>query len=153
MQVPTQGLHLCHEPSIDHGPFLNIMEDGTVAATKKYGAQNGHKEEFFDSQINQNMKFEDIEVVNIDQHKNVDAEDVRQIVVSSEREPENKNDDKAIHKVVALLNNSVNQLLLKQQTSIWLLMYIAIIRTWPILGLRSTVSRKQRILSPPRIGS
>ncbi|XP_074570980.1 uncharacterized protein LOC141827592 [Curcuma longa] len=153
-KAPTQGLHLSHEPLIDQGPFLNIMENGTVAANKKYGAQNDHKE-VFDSQINQNMKSEDIEIVNIDQHKNVGAEDAQQIVVSSGQELENKNDDKVIDEVAASLNNSVNKLLLKQQTSIWLLVYIAVVRTWPMLGSALCIvfpKQLRRILSPPWIG-
>ncbi|XP_042421172.1 phospholipase ABHD3-like isoform X1 [Zingiber officinale] len=155
-KAPTQGLHLYHEPSIDKGPFINIKEDGNVATSKKYEAQNDHKEELLDSQINQNTKSEDIEIVNIDQRKNVDAEDVQQVVVSSGQELENKNDDKVIHEVAASLNNSVNKLLLKQQMSIWLLVYISVVRTWPILGSAlCIVFRKQvrRILSPPWIGN
>ncbi|RWW02873.1 hypothetical protein GW17_00034017, partial [Ensete ventricosum] len=57
-EASTHGLHSLLESSVDKGPFVNVMEDGMVAAMTSDGAHHEHKENSYDP-INHDMKPED----------------------------------------------------------------------------------------------
>ncbi|KAJ8493436.1 hypothetical protein OPV22_015157 [Ensete ventricosum] len=130
-KASTHGLHSLLESSVDKGPFVNVMEDGMVAAMTSDGAHHEHKENSYDP-INHDMKPED-EVDYGDQsgeRTEVDA-DLQQSAVSLGQRVEEESYDPD---VTASVTSSMNQLSRRHRTSMWLLTYIAIVTTWPLVG-------------------
>ncbi|XP_064992515.1 uncharacterized protein LOC135629256 isoform X1 [Musa acuminata AAA Group] len=133
-KAPTHGLHSLLESSIDKVPFVNVMEDGMVAAMTSDEAHDEHKEDLHNP-INHDMKPEN-EVAYGDQsgdRTEVDA-DLQQSAVSLGQGVEEESSDNAIPDVTASVTGSMNQLSRRYRTSLWLLTYIAIVTTWPLVG-------------------
>ncbi|CAI0439468.1 unnamed protein product, partial [Linum tenue] len=116
------------ESKIDQGPYVNLMEDGTVTAVgdiqrdKIAAAQPDHTAE------------ENRETITEDEE-----ETSKDAATSKEDPAESKpeaaaSDQKKLNDLIAPMKRHITQLTRHSRTSIWLLAYIAIVTTWPVLG-------------------
>ncbi|RRT50656.1 hypothetical protein B296_00051592 [Ensete ventricosum] len=120
IKTPNHGLHCSLESAIDKGPYVNIMEDGMVAAMTSEGPDHRTKEELHDDVLCHVDEPED---------ETIEAESIT----------------KTIHDVTAPVKRSINQLLQHYDISMWLLAYIAIITTWPLLGSALSIVFKRKL--------
>ncbi|XP_073000260.1 embryogenesis-associated protein EMB8-like [Typha latifolia] len=125
------GLHSSLESSIDKSPYVNIMGDGLISAVTNDGKDN---EDIMDDQT-----FADAEPDNTLTvlERNVSSTEANTDLVHC---PDHSSGEKEeIHKEttcdpISPLRKSVNQLSRRQGRSMWLLAYVAIVTTWPLLG-------------------
>lgn len=139
------GLHSSLESTIDKSPYVNFMEDGMVAAVTNDGANNDDS----GNQIADDMELSD-GMVSIQQNgtteiqnecdgevenKSSSEENVTptQGPVGSQEQREDLYTNK-IQDVIAPVKKSINQLTRSQGRSVWLLAYIAVVTSWPLLG-------------------
>lgn len=146
MQTPNHGLHCSLESAIDKGPYVNIMEDGMVAAMTSEGPDDMTKEDLHDDVLCHVDEPED-EIVLTDQSLLGTENDMDNgsEPVDSVQEIEAESITKAIHDVTAPVKRSINQLLQHYDISMWLLAYIAIVTTWPLLGSALSVVFKRKL--------
>ncbi|CAM0955376.1 unnamed protein product [Alopecurus aequalis] len=121
-KIQEHGLQSSLGSSIDKGPYVNLMEDGMVAAVRNEDA-NIH-----DSLVNQ--------IVGETQHSDGTADNVThaQGHVGSQEQREELSTDK-IQDDIAPVKKSMNQLIRSQGRSLWWLAYIAVVTSWPLLGI------------------
>ncbi|URE42024.1 hypothetical protein MUK42_16115 [Musa troglodytarum] len=146
IKTPNQGLHCSLESAIDKGPYVNITEDGMVAAMTSEGPDRMTKEDLHDDVLCHVDEPED-EIVLTDQSllgTDNDTDNVSE-PVDSVKEIEAESITKAIHDVTAPVKRSINQVLQHCDISMWLLAYIAIVTTWPLLGSALSVVFKRKL--------
>ncbi|KAG5525812.1 hypothetical protein RHGRI_032184 [Rhododendron griersonianum] len=131
-----QSLHLISPPesSIDQGPYLNITEDGMVAAVA-------------DEQTN--IEEENTEpMIQSDKNKDVISETQGSDRMMGERthltdeSPQHPVQD--VNDIILPKRRYMDQLSRQSRKSIWLLAYIAIVTTWPLVGPALTLFFKKR---------
>lgn len=131
-----QSLHLISPPesSIDQGPYLNITEDGMVAAVA-------------DEQTN--IEEENTEpMIQSDKNKDVISETQGSDRMMGERthltdeSPQHPVQD--VNDIIIPKRRYMDQLSRQSRKSIWLLAYIAIVTTWPLVGPALTLFFKKR---------
>lgn len=146
MQTPNHGLHCSLESGIDKGPYVNITEDGMVAAMTTEGPDHMTEEDLHDDELCHVDEPED-EIVLTDQSLLGTENDMDNgsEPVDSVQEIEAESITKAIHDVTAPVKRSINQLLQHYDISMWLLAYIAIVTTWPLLGSALSVVFKRKL--------
>ncbi|KAK6121345.1 hypothetical protein DH2020_044917 [Rehmannia glutinosa] len=123
------------ESSIDHAPYVHVSEDGMVTAVSEEVAETieiRHQE-------------------NADENKTgdeINAEECVQEKQSTDINPTQPERD--ISDLVAPVKKCLTQLSRQNRKSLWLLAYIAIITTWPVVGSALTVflRKKFKIFSP-----
>ncbi|XP_010521047.1 PREDICTED: phospholipase ABHD3 [Tarenaya hassleriana] len=137
LKVPAPATLNPLESSIDHGPYLNVTEEGMVMAaaeiqtTTQADASNGKEEtETALAEVGETRL----------EHEKTDA--------AREKTDPHKNSsqlsDQALNDLLAPLKKRVDQLSRGSRKSIWLLAYIAIVTTWPLLGPALLLSIKKR---------
>lgn len=144
MQTLHLGLHSSLESSIDKSPYVNIMEDGMVAAMKdEVGSSNTL--DLPDAKINHDMRSENDFAVSDQREPITEAskDPVHEVSPSSVEKTENESYSKIIHDVTAPVKRSINQLSRRYGTSIWLLAYVAIMTSWPLVGTLLNVFRRK----------
>ncbi|OAY82863.1 embryogenesis-associated protein EMB8 [Ananas comosus] len=132
-KTPHPGLHSSLESSIDKSPYVNIMEDGMVAAVSNDAAENKDSTE---DQTTHETKPEDFAAAVGEQHETgIDAStNSNHCTVNSLEEKEEKGEAKNVNEAIAPLRRSVNQLSRRHGRSMWLFAYIAVVSSWPLLG-------------------
>lgn len=118
MQIPPQ------ESSIDQGPYVNITEDGMVTAL---GNEQTSVEDVHDEPTIQSEKVKD-------------ATPKRTRLADAPPQPPGQD----INDVVIPVRRYMDQLSRHSRKSIWLLAYIAIITTWPLVGSVLTLFLKKK---------
>ncbi|KAI8532078.1 hypothetical protein RHMOL_Rhmol11G0185400 [Rhododendron molle] len=135
-EAQMQSHHLISPPesSIDQGPYLNITEDGMVAAVA-------------DEQTN--IEEENTEpMIQSDKNKGVISETQGSDRVMGERthltdkSPQHPGQD--VNDIIIPKRRYMDQLSRHSRKSIWLLAYIAIVTTWPLVGPALTLFFKKR---------
>lgn len=124
------------ESSIDQGFFVNVVEDGLVTAmtseptTITEDVQNEHV-------VQKNLDEDAISNIQMDDHTNEKTNSPDDIV-----QPQGQ----GVSNIVVPIRKCLNQLSRHTRKSIWLLAYIALITSWPLLGsgLRFLFNRKFR---------
>ncbi|KAK6121156.1 hypothetical protein DH2020_045077 [Rehmannia glutinosa] len=117
------------ESSIDHAPYMHVSEDGMVTAVNEEVAETieiRHQE-------------------NADENKTEDeinAEECVQEKQSTDINPTQPERD--ISDLVAPVKKCLTQLSRQNRKSLWLLAYIAIITTWPVVGSALTVFLRKK---------
>ncbi|XP_009414628.2 embryogenesis-associated protein EMB8 isoform X1 [Musa acuminata AAA Group] len=146
IKTPNHGLHCSLESAIDKGPYVNITEDGMVAAMTSEGPDHMTEEDLHDDELCHVDEPED-EIVLTDQSLLGTENDMDNgsEPVDSVQEIEAESITKAIHDVTAPVKRSINQLLQHYDISMWLLAYIAIVTTWPLLGSALSVVFKRKL--------
>lgn len=158
MQAQEHDLHSSLESSIDKSPYVNFMEDGMVAALTNDGPNNGdslHNEISGEIELNDSMA-----VQHVQQNQNTGA-----IQNESDSWVDNKNSSEGnamtvqahggsqeqreepyknkICEAIGPVKKSINQLSRSQGKSVWLLAYIALVTSWPLLGAGFFFFRKR----------
>ncbi|KAG1328039.1 embryogenesis-associated protein EMB8 [Cocos nucifera] len=138
------GLHSSLESSIDKSPYVNIMEDGMVAAMKN-GVGSSNTLDLPDDKINHDTRSENDFAVSgqIEPITEASTDPVHEVSPSSVEKTENENYSKLIHDVTGPMKRSINQLSRCCGTSIWLLAYIAIMTSWPLVGTLLNIFRRK----------
>lgn len=122
------------ESSIDQAPYVHILQDGMITAvSEEASAEIGkpHQE-------------------NVDQHKSQDTVQEERNTNSSLIQPPpgiaHYSSERDISDLVSPVKKCLNQLSRQNQKSVWLLAYVAIITTWPVVGpaLSAFLRRKFR---------
>ncbi|XP_034585323.1 embryogenesis-associated protein EMB8 isoform X2 [Setaria viridis] len=146
-KAQEHGLHSSLESLIDKSPYVNFMEDGMVAAVTNDGPDN---DDSLHNQIVDEIKLSD-DMVAIEQNEQTgeiqnesdsgvgDKNNSEGNVTSfqghegnhEQREEPNANN---IRDAIAPVRRSINQITRSQGKSVWLLAYIAVVTSWPLLG-------------------
>ncbi|KAM3404288.1 hypothetical protein ACQJBY_007404 [Aegilops geniculata] len=148
-KTQEHGLQSPLESSIDKGPYVNLMEDGMVAAvtnedTNIHESLDKHKQivsEMEGSDGRVNVQQNGItSVLQDESHSAVkntsgteDNVPSAQGPVGSQEQREELSTDK-IRDAIAPVKKSINQLIRSQGRSVWWLAYIAVVTSWPLLG-------------------
>lgn len=164
------------ESSIDQGPYLNIVDDGLVAAVGSDPTavmENVHNQQVVLSdhyaEASSNIQMDDQKEKTNSPNNNVQPQrqGVKNLVVSDrneesssnnqmddqkEREKTNSTDEnvqpqgQGVKNLVVPIRKCLNQLSRQSRKSIWVLAYIALITSWPLMGstLRFLFNKKFR---------
>ncbi|KAG6510543.1 hypothetical protein ZIOFF_028568 [Zingiber officinale] len=135
-QKKTQnwGVHHSLESGIDKAPYVNIMEDGMVAPMTTEGADLVTKEDLHVNGLCHNPNPHDKCVLGVEKSDGTENIDMDHEPVEPIHKKEVEGITKTIHDMTAPVKRSLNQLSRRYDMSRWLLAYIAIVTTWPLLG-------------------
>lgn len=132
MQAPGPGLHSSLESSIDKSPYVNIMEDGMVAAVSNDAAENKDSTE---DQTTHETKPEDFSAAVGEQHETgIEASTNSNHCTLNSLGEKEEGEAKIVDEAIAPLRRSVDQLSRRHGRSMWLFAYIAVVSSWPLLG-------------------
>lgn len=128
-------LHSSLESSIDKSPYVNITEDGMVAAMIKDGASHSTGS-FSDGQINQAQATENtVAVSDPREHQTeVAADSIQEPTESSRHKAQDDMYTNVLLDIAVPIKKSINQIYRQSGTSMWLLAYIAVVTSWPVVG-------------------
>lgn len=136
--------------SIDQGPYVNIAEDGMVAAVGNDHAGNYEVEHLAGLEKIRNKECDDMvsameQKQRLKEAKSGIAPSATQVSGQSSNLQGVKSFD-----VIATVKRCLNHLSCQNRKSMWLLAYIAIVTSWPLLGsaLRIFSRKKLRNVSP-----
>ncbi|KAF8779410.1 hypothetical protein HU200_002679 [Digitaria exilis] len=129
------GLHSSLESSIDKSPYVNFMEDGMVAAVTNDGPDN---DDYLHNQIVDEIKSDGMVAIQQNEHTGeIHNENDSGGVGDKSHEENHKQREEPcandIGDVVAPVRRSINQITRSQGKSVWLLAYIAVVTSWPLL--------------------
>jgi len=126
------------EPSIDQGPYVNVAEDGMIAA------------------VSNEPKAEDVAEDSSELHKKIAemAEDSKEQLeesvpthVPSIPEQASSTCNAACQSATSLIKRRLDQLSRYSRRSMWLLAYVAILTSWPLVGSAVYFLFKRKIKS------
>ncbi|KAI4966524.1 hypothetical protein ZWY2020_040669 [Hordeum vulgare] len=146
-KTQEHGLQSPLESSIDKGPYVNLMEDGMVAAVTN---EDTNIQDSLDKQIARETRGSDgkvdVQQTGITRGLHDESQSAEMNTGSSEdnvapakgpaesqEQREELSADK-IRDVIAPVKKSINQLIKSQGRSVWWLAYIAVVTSWPLLG-------------------
>ncbi|XP_059648213.1 embryogenesis-associated protein EMB8-like isoform X2 [Cornus florida] len=127
MQIPSSVGPL--ESSIDQGPYVNVMNDGMVTALGN--GQTTSLEDTHNENMVQREKDDDMFSATRANNHMTGEETGEEMHLTSDTAQPSKHD---IDSAVAPVRRCVDQLSRQSSKSIWLLVYIAVITTWPLVG-------------------
>ncbi|CAN0880458.1 Embryogenesis-associated protein EMB8 [Linum grandiflorum] len=110
------------ESTIDQGPFINIVDDGTVAAV---------------ADILKDDTAAANDTSNVDHTSKEEEDSSKDVATPKKMDPENNHEspcDEKLSDLIDPIKRQITQLRGHSRTSIWILAYIAIVTTWPVLG-------------------
>lgn len=147
LQKQSSGLQSSLGSSIDQGPYVNITEDGMVAAVSSEPSANDFGEET--SELEKTYQKRNKEILpemdlDADNQKEVNSIGLSSILEGSQ--PPTNNQDVKSFNLIASIRRCLNHLSQQNRRSMWLLAYIAVITSWPLLCsvLRISFRKKQR---------
>ncbi|KAL0412758.1 UNVERIFIED_CONTAM: hypothetical protein Sradi_1477500 [Sesamum radiatum] len=123
------------DPSINRAPYVHVKEDGMVSAANNQVAEIEvrHQENMDENKSEDTVPAEP----NIQEKQNTKVELTQPPDVA--RSPE-----RDITDIVAPVKRCLNQLSRQNRKSLWLLAYIAILTTWPVVGSALSVFLRKR---------
>ncbi|OMO75197.1 hypothetical protein CCACVL1_16294 [Corchorus capsularis] len=129
------------ESSIDQGPYVNVTEDGMVAAVG-----NEPRDPVQEDMPNEHM-------VQSKKDDDTNQEKGTSVGLTDKPYPEKhlmQQPDQNVKDLIAPVQRRVDQLSRRSRQSIWLMAYIAIITTWPFVGsvLLSVLKRRFKSFVP-----
>ncbi|XVE60813.1 hypothetical protein DITRI_Ditri05aG0157100 [Diplodiscus trichospermus] len=149
-KTENSDLQLSVGSSIDQGPYVNIAEDGMVAAAGNEHAGNNIVEQL--DGLGKHHNNEQDEMVSTMEQKQHLPEAKSDIAPTATQVPGQSSSQQGIKsfEVIAPVKRCLNYLSRQNRKSMWLLAYIAIITSWPLLGsaLRIFSRKKLRNVSP-----
>lgn len=134
MQTQNSGMHYSLELDIDKAPYVNIVEDGMVAPIITQGTDLVTKDDLHVDRLSYDRKPEDDAVLSVKKSDPMENIDIGPESVEPIHKEEAEDITKTIHDVTTTVKTSLNQLSRRYDISRWLLAYIAIVTTWPLLG-------------------
>ena len=136
--------------SIDQGPYVNIAEDGMVAAVGNEHAGNKVVEHFAGlGKIHNKECDKMVSATEQTQHLMEEKSDIAPTAAQVSEQSSNLQSVKSFD-VIAPVKRCLNHLSRQNRKSMWLLAYVAIITSWPLVGsaLRIFSRKKLRNVSP-----
>ncbi|CAI0375202.1 unnamed protein product [Linum tenue] len=157
--TPRQVVGTCStttplESKIDQGPYVNLMEDGTVAAAGDIQKDN-HAAAADTSNRGHTVK-ENGETITEEEEASNDVVETKKMdpavkengeTIAEEEEPSNdvvetkkmdpaedNPDEKKLNDLVSPMKGHITRLARHSKTFIWLLAYVAMVTTWPVVG-------------------
>ncbi|PWZ31739.1 Embryogenesis-associated protein EMB8 [Zea mays] len=140
------------ESSIDKSPYVNLMEDGMVAAVTKDGPSNDGSplNHAADEQLSNEAGGGQQNVASALNHN----ENSIGVGNDSPAEPVKQQGDdihsNKLHEIIAPVKRSMSQLTRYQGRSVWLLAYIAFVTSWPLLGSLAFITFRKKSRNPLR---
>ncbi|KAL5846036.1 hypothetical protein ACOSQ3_009560 [Xanthoceras sorbifolium] len=149
-KMEKSGLHSSVESSIDQGPYVNVSADGMVAAVGNEKTRNSMFGDLPESRkMYHNVDNETVPNAEQDEQCTAAKSDALPTIVLTSEQPTNIPDVK-IPNITASVNRYLNWLPQSSRISIWLLAYIAIVTTWPLVGSAiGIIFRKKHKNVPP----
>ncbi|XP_021849323.1 embryogenesis-associated protein EMB8 isoform X2 [Spinacia oleracea] len=144
-KVQKPGLVLPPEPSIDQGPYVNVSAQGGMVAAV-VNEPTGTDEFEDSSELNKPTSEMAEDPVQQPRESDVRSDSQTNVQVSSTC-------DSPCHSATSLFKRRLEQLSRHSRKSIWLLAYVAIVTSWPLLGsaLSFFFKRKIKNISPARL--
>ncbi|XP_074263540.1 embryogenesis-associated protein EMB8-like [Silene latifolia] len=130
------------EPSIDQGPFVNISEDGMVAAASNQPSKTDRAED--SSELD---KYTGDTSEQAEQVKDCVSNDVP-LVSQTPEQGSNTSGDTA-WRATSLIKRRLDQLSRHSRKSMWLLAYVAIVTSWPLVGSALSFFSKRKLKKSP----
>lgn len=130
-------MHYPLESSIDKSPCLNITGDGLVSATKNDEPDNNASMSSPDALENHNLKSDENDALTRGQNEDkteLNSAQVNETTPSSQKSGDEDGVSRIFSDMAGQVKRSMNQLSRQNGRSLWLLTYIAIVTTWPLLG-------------------
>ncbi|KAH7568161.1 hypothetical protein JRO89_XS07G0249900 [Xanthoceras sorbifolium] len=149
-KMEKSGLHSSIESSIDQGPYVNVSADGMVAAVGNEKTRNSMFGDLPESRkMYHNVDNETVPNAEQDEQCTAAKSDALPTIVLTSEQPTNIPDVK-IPNITASVNRYLNWLPQSSRISVWLLAYIAIVTTWPLVGSAiGIIFRKKHKNVPP----
>ncbi|KAG6780003.1 hypothetical protein POTOM_016410 [Populus tomentosa] len=137
-KVEGPSLSIPPESSIDQGPYVNVLEDGMVTVV-------GNSQEDFVAEDECN---EDVDLIRKDEDANL-QEERSDLLTEKTRSKVDLNQplDQNLNDLDVPVRRRMDQLLRLNRNSIWLLAYIAVVTTWPLVGSALLPFLKKRFKS------
>ncbi|CAL2277155.1 unnamed protein product [Prunus armeniaca] len=120
------------DSSIDQGPYVNIAEDGMVAAVGNEQAKENRTEDVLEQQKTHQRKTNEMVSGEQDDHMIKPEPCLAEIVQSSEQATRRK-DSKPLD-VITPVRRCLDLLSERSRWSFWLLVYVSIVTSWPLVG-------------------
>lgn len=134
VQIPVSSTNP-PESSIDQAPYVHVKEDGMVSAASDEVAEiEVRRQENMDQNKNEDTVTAE---QNVQEKQNTKSELTQPPEVA--RSPE-----RDISDIIAPVKRCLNQLSRQNRKSLWLLAYIALITTWPVVGSALSVFLRKR---------
>lgn len=145
LQIQNSGPHSALDSTIDQGPYVNIAEDGMVAAMCNEQNKDDSIEEISELQ---NMHYEkDNKMVSDakqDEHSTKAKDDSFPVIADTTKHATSVQDAKPLD-VISPIRRCLDLLSRQNRCSIWLLAYIAIITSWPLVGSAVSIVFKKKL--------
>ncbi|KAJ1263064.1 hypothetical protein BS78_09G156000 [Paspalum vaginatum] len=154
-QKAQERLHCSFESPIDKSPYVNFTEDGMVAAVTNDDPDNDclHNQIVDEIELNggtvalqQNENTGAIQTESDSGGYDKNNPEGNAMYVQSHGGPQEPLEEpyaNKIHDAIAPVKKSINYLARSQGKSVWLLAYIAIVTSWPLLGALGFFFRKR----------
>lgn len=135
-EMENTSVHSRLESSIDKSPYVNIMEDGLVTAVQKDGLEKDQAIATVDTPIIHNREPDSNDAIFEQNEDNTGANAtlINETIPSSGQNTHEDRISKIFNDMTGQVKRSMNQLSRQSGRSLWLLIYIAIVTTWPLLG-------------------
>lgn len=147
-KMVSSGPQLSLDSSIDHqGPYINVAEDGMVAAVGNEQAMETKIEDVLEPQkIHDRETNEMVPGGQDEQMIQPESQSLAEIPQSSEQVT-NVQDAKPLD-VTTTVRRCLDQLSRRTKWSLWLLVYVSIVTSWPLIGsaLKIVLQKKLRNL-------
>ncbi|XP_065870481.1 uncharacterized protein [Euphorbia lathyris] len=128
-KMEGSNLHNLCESSIDQGPFVNVMEDGMVTATT-----NSQDNVVEDTSSNE----DELKTISDGERNDNTTEKIDSKIIVKQPLDQNVNDP------TVAVRRYMGQLSRHNKFSIWLLAYIALVTSWPLVGSALLLFIKKR---------
>ncbi|CAL9020824.1 unnamed protein product [Prunus brigantina] len=136
------------DSSIDQGPYVNIAEDGMVAAVGNEQAKENRTEDVLEQQKTHQRKTNEMVSGEQDDHM-IRPEPCSAEIVQSSEQATRRQDSKPFD-VITPVRRCLDLLSQQSRWSFWLLVYVSIVTSWPLVGsaLQIVFRKKLRNVFP-----
>ncbi|XP_008237346.1 PREDICTED: embryogenesis-associated protein EMB8 [Prunus mume] len=147
-KMVSSGAQSSLDSSIDQGPYVNIAEDGMVAAVGNEQAKENRREDVLEQQKTHQRKTNEMVSGEQDDHMIKPEPCLAEIVQSSEQATR-RQDSKPLD-VITPVRRCLDLLSQQSRWSFWLLVYVSIVTSWPLVGsaLQIVFRKKLRNVFP-----
>lgn len=146
-QKKISNLHPPSEPSIDRGPYVNVADDGMIAAMSNEQPQTDDVVQDSSDQLHKQTG----EMAKNDQDERLEESVPNHVPSTPEQAPGTCG--AACDSATSLIKRRLNELSRYSRRSMWLLAYLAVVTSWPLVGsaLFFFLKRKIKKVSPPSL--
>ncbi|XBI30428.1 hypothetical protein VPH35_054175 [Triticum aestivum] len=130
-------LHSSLESSIDKSPYVNILGDGMIAPVGNDGPPSSQITDDLKPDATVNSTQHDEQAKEVENKSVTDADTVPAQSPAAAGYAKQQGEERYVDKIrdaIAPVKRSVNKLARYQGRSVWLLAYVALVTSWPLLG-------------------